>query len=83
MRRELTPALRTRAGWVVGNMLPLWYILKAAGLLRATADEEALGLDSSHHGGSAYAGTPDDDTSKHTNGVSKVRLQLTSTPLWR
>ena len=61
------------AGWVVGNMLPLWYGLKFAGLLRATADEEALGLDSSHHGGSAYAGTPDDDTSKHANGISKVR----------
>ena len=39
-----------RAGWVLGNMFPLWYGLKACGLLRATADEEALGLDSSHHG---------------------------------
>ena len=57
-------------------MLLLFFALKFMGLLRATADEEALGLDSSHHGGSAYAGTPDDDTSKHTtntNGVSKVR----------
>lgn len=35
---------------MLGNMLPLWYALKFTGLLRATADEEALGLDSSHHG---------------------------------
>jgi hypothetical protein len=37
------------AVWVLGNMIPFWYVLKFAGLLRATADEEALGLDSSHH----------------------------------
>lgn len=65
------------AGWVLGNMIPLWYALKFAGLLRATADEEALGLDSSHHGGSAYTGSMDDDKSHGgaaaTNGtVSKV-----------
>jgi ammonia channel protein AmtB len=37
------------AVWVLGNMIPFWFILKVCGLLRATADEEALGLDSSHH----------------------------------
>ena len=37
------------AVWVLGNMIPFWYLLKVCGLLRATADEEALGLDSSHH----------------------------------
>ena len=35
--------------WVLGNMLPFFFLLKVCGLLRATADEEALGLDSSHH----------------------------------
>lgn len=55
--------------WVLGNMIPFWYVLKFAGLLRATADEEALGLDSSHHGGSAYTGGPEDDKSAHTNGA--------------
>ncbi|CAL5222199.1 g4529 [Coccomyxa viridis] len=54
--------------WVLGNMIPFWFLLKVCGLLRATADEEALGLDSSHHGGSAYAGHADDDKSAHTNG---------------
>jgi hypothetical protein len=69
------------AGWVLGNMIPFWYVLKFAGLLRATADEEALGLDSSHHGGSAYTGTADDDKSHNaTNGaVSKV-CQLPTSP---
>jgi hypothetical protein len=66
-----------RAGWVLGNMIPLWLLLKYTGLLRATADEEALGLDSSHHGGSAYAGGVEDDKSMTngthgTNGVSSV-----------
>ncbi len=37
------------AVWVLGNMIPFWFLLKVCGLLRATADEEALGLDSSHH----------------------------------
>lgn len=60
-----------RAGWVLGNMIPFWLLLKYTGLLRATADEEALGLDSSHHGGSAYAGGMEDDKS-HTNGAAGV-----------
>ena len=37
------------AVWVLGNMFPFFLLLKVCGLLRATADEEALGLDSSHH----------------------------------
>jgi Amt family ammonium transporter len=76
-RRSLwsSPWWLSCAGWVLGNMIPFWYVLKLTGLLRATADEEALGLDSSHHGGSAYTGTVDEDKSHGaTNGaaVSKV-----------
>ncbi len=40
--------------WVLGNMLPFFFLLKVCGLLRATADEEALGLDSSHHVSPAF-----------------------------
>ena len=35
-------------------MLPFFFLLKVCGLLRATADEEALGLDSSHHVSPAF-----------------------------
>jgi len=44
------------AGWTCGTMFPLFMVLKATNLLRAPADEERLGLDESHHGGSAYPG---------------------------
>lgn len=68
-----------RAGWVVCNMLPLWFLLKYTGLLRATADEEALGLDSSHHGGSAYAGAEGEDKSM-TNGAHGSAVTQASSP---
>ncbi|BDA50157.1 Ammonium transporter 1 member 1 [Coccomyxa sp. Obi] len=65
------------AGWVLGNMIPMWLLLKYTGLLRATADEEALGLDSSHHGGSAYVGGDDDKSMTNgTNGASVTQSDL-------
>lgn len=40
--------------WVLAHMVPFFYLLKALGLLRVGANEEQLGLDMTHHGGSAY-----------------------------
>lgn len=48
-------------GWVLANMIPFWFILKFAGLLRVPANEETVGLDDSYHGGSAYPGHGVDD----------------------
>ena len=44
------------AGWVLGMMVPFWFILKVLGILRVPAEEETLGLDESYHGGHAYPG---------------------------
>ena len=44
------------AGWVLGNMLPFFFILKLLGFLRVPAEEETLGIDESYHGGHAYPG---------------------------
>ncbi len=43
-------------GWVSANMIPFFYIFKAFGMLRISAEEEQAGLDVSKHGGSAYPG---------------------------
>ncbi|GMH37097.1 hypothetical protein BSKO_04970 [Bryopsis sp. KO-2023] len=40
--------------WVMGWMVPFFYITKYLNLLRVDAAEEHEGLDISHHGGSAY-----------------------------
>ena len=42
-----------RSGWVWGNMIPFFYILKVLNFLRAPAEEETMGLDVSYHGGHA------------------------------
>lgn len=42
-------------GWVLTLMIPFFFILKQVGLLRVDPEEEHMGLDVSHHGGSAYA----------------------------
>lgn len=42
--------------WVLVHMLPFFYVMRIAGLLRVDAAEEMSGLDVSHHGGSAYEG---------------------------
>lgn len=41
-------------GWVTAIMLPFFLIIKKLGLMRVSPEVEALGLDVSHHGGSAY-----------------------------
>jgi ammonium transporter, Amt family len=48
------------AVWVLGNMVPFWFILKKLGFLRVPSDEEIVGLDHSYHGGSAYPGGPEE-----------------------
>ncbi|DBB15935.1 hypothetical protein WJX82_005025 [Trebouxia sp. C0006] len=50
-------------GWVLTNMFIFFYVLKLLGFFRVTAADKAAGLDSSHHGGSAYPVALDDDTS--------------------
>eukprot|EP00884_Botryococcus_braunii_P009049 jgi/Botrbrau1/18145/Bobra.53_1s0016.2 len=42
------------AAWVLANMLPFFWVLKRLNLFRVPQDEEAMGLDISKHGGSAY-----------------------------
>mmetsp|Transcript_26225 Transcript_26225/g.56247 ORF Transcript_26225/g.56247 Transcript_26225/m.56247 type:complete len:495 (+) Transcript_26225:158-1642(+) len=41
-------------GWVFGVMTPFFVILNAAGMFRVDALEEEVGLDISHHRGTAY-----------------------------
>ncbi len=41
-------------GWVVGVMTPFFLVLNALGMFRVDALEEEVGLDISHHRGSAY-----------------------------
>lgn len=41
-------------GWTAGLMTPFFFILKALGLFRVDPTEERVGLDISHHKGSAY-----------------------------
>lgn len=41
-------------GWTTAMTVPLWWGLRAAGLLRVSRDEEAEGIDEVTHGGSAY-----------------------------
>ncbi|KAK1858760.1 hypothetical protein I4F81_001361 [Pyropia yezoensis] len=41
-------------GWTTATTVPLWWGLRAAGLLRVSRDEEAEGIDEVTHGGSAY-----------------------------
>lgn len=48
------------AGWVLANMIPFFYILKKLHLFRVSPEDEALGLDASYHGGSAYPGESED-----------------------
>ena len=40
--------------WVLGHMIPFFFLMRMAGLLRVDEAEERMGLDVSHHGGSAY-----------------------------
>lgn len=42
------------AAWVLGIMLPFFYTLNWAGLMRVQPEVERDGLDVSYHGGSSY-----------------------------
>lgn len=53
------------AAWVTCMMVPLWLLLKIVGLLRVDPAHETAGLDVSHHGGSAYPGGTDLESSDH------------------
>ena len=40
--------------WVMGIMVPFFFLLRSIGLFRIPPDVESVGLDFSYHGGSAY-----------------------------
>lgn len=56
------------AAWTLAHMIPFFYGMRALGLLRVAEEEELMGLDRSHHGGSAY------DTD--LGGVDKLSAKL-------
>lgn len=56
------------AAWTLAHMVPFFYGMRTLGLLRVAEDEELMGLDRSHHGGSAY----DTDLA----GVDKLSVKL-------
>lgn len=47
--RVFSPVLPV-TGWVFGNMIPFFYLLKVLNFLRVPAEDETLGLDASMHG---------------------------------
>ena len=55
LHHQNSSAERVTAGWVLGNMLPFFYILKVLNFLRVPAEEETLGLDESYHGAQPLA----------------------------
>jgi len=61
------------AGWVLTNMFIFFYVLKLLGFFRVTAANEAAGLDSSHHGGTAYPVALDDDTSHKLSSYTEIQ----------
>lgn len=62
------------AVWVLGHMFPFFYVMKIAGLLRVDEAEERMGLDVSHHGGSAYEATQGADLLKGKADESEQAL---------
>jgi len=44
-------------GWSAGLMIPFFLVLKMLNMFRVEPEEEAIGLDVSHHGGAAYSFT--------------------------
>ncbi len=55
--------------WVMGIMVPFFFLLKKANMFRVPPEVESAGLDVSHHGGSAYPHDPE---------VSKTGVTITS-----
>lgn len=66
-------------------MIPFFYILKKLHLFRVSPEDEALGLDASYHGGSAYPGESEDvafswGPSALENSIRKASLALGAEP---
>eukprot|EP00892_Ulva_mutabilis_P012539 jgi/Ulvmu1/9658/UM054_0090.1 len=62
------------SAWVLGHMFPFFYVMKMLGLLRVDEAEERMGLDVSHHGGSAYEATQGADLLKGKTDESEQAL---------
>jgi len=59
-------------GWVSVHMAPFFFVMRILGLMRVSPEEEAEGLDTSHHGGSAY---PGDATAKKAESTAIADLE--------
>lgn len=67
------------AGWVLGNMVPFFYLLKLLHFLRVPPEEETMGLDASYHGGHAYPGHNEDEKAEKLNPMNhSVRTKIRS-----
>lgn len=47
-------AIIAAAAWTLGMMVPFFYALMSAGVMRVSDEEEEVGLDRAFHGGHAY-----------------------------
>eukprot|EP01025_Chloroclados_australasicus_P052480 TRINITY_DN611_c0_g1_i4.p1 TRINITY_DN611_c0_g1~~TRINITY_DN611_c0_g1_i4.p1 ORF type:complete len:509 (-),score=85.30 TRINITY_DN611_c0_g1_i4:417-1844(-) len=61
-------------GWVSVHMVPFFFVMKILGLLRVDPEEEVEGLDTSHHGGSAYP----DVKSSNAEQLANMDVRLTA-----
>ena len=57
--------------WVLGHMVPFFFLTRFTGLLRVDEAEERAGLDVSHHGGGAYEPTGTAELADAGNGKHK------------
>ncbi|KAJ4785506.1 Ammonium transporter [Rhynchospora pubera] len=55
-------AILVNIGWVSATMAPLFLLLKHLNLLRVSQDDEAKGMDKTHHEGGAYHDESDGET---------------------
>ena len=62
--------------WVAVHMTPFFYVLKYFGLLRVKPEHEKVGLDLSHHGGSAYSRDNEMNIKSLFEEIEKINLKL-------
>eukprot|EP01025_Chloroclados_australasicus_P017297 TRINITY_DN187_c0_g1_i2.p2 TRINITY_DN187_c0_g1~~TRINITY_DN187_c0_g1_i2.p2 ORF type:complete len:472 (-),score=79.14 TRINITY_DN187_c0_g1_i2:766-2181(-) len=63
-------------GWVSIHMGPFFLIMRLLGLLRVSPEEEAAGLDTSHHGGSAYPGDATETKPATAGKIADIEVRL-------
>jgi ammonium transporter, Amt family len=60
------------ASWTVATTGAMFYSMKAIGWLRVSEEEELVGVDKSHHGGSAYPMDDEHEKQSLTNRADSV-----------